>query len=114
MEHIMNLNKKPFEKIRDGRKVIELRLYDEKRRKIAVGDTIVFNNREEDVEPLKVKVTGLLNYISFRALINDFPMGYFAKGADYGKEELINGMYQYYTKDEEEKYGVLGIRLELI
>lgn len=114
MEHTMNLNKKPFEKIKNKNKVIELRLYDEKRRKISVGDTIVFNNREEEAEPLKVNVVGLLNYRSFRDLINDFPMDYFAKGADYGKEELINGMYQYYTKEEEEKYGVLGIRIELI
>ena len=114
MEHIMKLNKKPYEKIRDRRKVIELRLYDEKRRKIAVGDTIIFNNREEDAEPLKVRVIGLLNYESFRALVNDFPMDCFAKGEDYGKEELINGMYKFYTKEEEEKYGVLGIRIELI
>ena len=39
----MKLNKEPFEKIKSGEKTIELRLYDEKRRKIKAGDTICFN-----------------------------------------------------------------------
>ena len=38
MEHTMNLNAHPFEMMRSGKKTIELRLYDEKRRKISVGD----------------------------------------------------------------------------
>lgn len=42
MEHIMNLNKQPFDMIKKGRKNIELRLFDEKRRKIQIGDYIVF------------------------------------------------------------------------
>ena len=42
MTHKMNMNPSPFEKIRNGTKTIELRLYDEKRRKIEIGDTIIF------------------------------------------------------------------------
>ena len=34
MVHNMKLNESPFEKIKAGTKTIELRLYDEKRRKI--------------------------------------------------------------------------------
>ena len=36
--HIMKLNPSPFEMIRSGRKTIELRLYDEKRRSIEKGE----------------------------------------------------------------------------
>ena len=36
---------KVYEQIKTGKKNIELRLYDEKRRKIAVGDKIIFTNR---------------------------------------------------------------------
>lgn len=46
MEHTMKLNPSPFSLIRDGVKTIELRLYDEKRRKIAPRDTIRFCNSE--------------------------------------------------------------------
>ena len=30
------------------------------------------------------------------------------------KEELISVLEQFYTKDKQEKYGVLGIRIEFI
>ena len=44
MEHTMNLNPSPFSMIRDGVKKIGLRLYDEKRRKIAPGGTTPLYN----------------------------------------------------------------------
>lgn len=40
----MKLNSEPFLKIADGTKTIELRLNDEKRRLIKVGDYIEFTN----------------------------------------------------------------------
>ena len=40
----MKLNASPFEMIKSGVKSIELRLYDEKRQKIKIGDTIIFTN----------------------------------------------------------------------
>ena len=42
--HNMKLNPYPFEMIKSGQKTIELRLLDEKRQLIKVGDTIVFTN----------------------------------------------------------------------
>ena len=45
MIHNMNLNNEPFELIKSGSKTIELRLNDEKRRLLNVGDEILFNNR---------------------------------------------------------------------
>lgn len=40
MEFSMKLQPLPFSMIESGRKTIELRLYDEKRRLMAIGDTI--------------------------------------------------------------------------
>jgi ASC-1-like (ASCH) protein len=42
MEHILKLKPKYFNYINKGTKIIELRLYDEKRQKISIGDTIIF------------------------------------------------------------------------
>lgn len=39
----MKLQKSPFEKIKNGTKTVEFRLYDEKRRKINIGDQIEFS-----------------------------------------------------------------------
>lgn len=42
MKHVMKLHSTPFEMIQSGRKTIELRLHDEKRRLISIGDEIKF------------------------------------------------------------------------
>ena len=54
--HFMRLQPAPFGLIRDGKKSIELRLYDEKRRKLRIGDGILFENPEAP-ELLLVRVT---------------------------------------------------------
>ena len=40
MLHKMKLNESPFERIKNGTKTIEFRLYDEKRQQVKVGDKI--------------------------------------------------------------------------
>ena len=44
MLHKMKLNESPFERIKNWTKMIEFRLYDEKRKQIKVGDKIEFSN----------------------------------------------------------------------
>lgn len=41
--HHMKLKRSPFEKIKNGSKSIELRLNDEKRQKVQIGDFIEFS-----------------------------------------------------------------------
>ena len=55
-EHVMNLTPAPMQEIRAGNKTIELRLNDEKRKQISVGDTIKFINTEDSNDTLRVKV----------------------------------------------------------
>ena len=59
----MNLQPKYFDFIKDGTKRIELRLYDEKRQSIQLGDIIEFAKSED--EKFKAEVIGLLRYDSF-------------------------------------------------
>ena len=42
MNHTMKLTKDPFERIAKGKKVIKVRPFDDKRKKIKLGDTITF------------------------------------------------------------------------
>lgn len=46
MNHKMNLFPEPFEMISSGQKTIELRLNDEKRQKIQIGDIIEFSQND--------------------------------------------------------------------
>ena len=43
MLHKMKLNESPFERIKNGSKTMEFRLYDEKRQKVKIGDKIEFS-----------------------------------------------------------------------
>ena len=50
MLHCMKLNRDPFEKIKSGSKTIEMRLFDEKRQRISVGDFIEFSSAEKNTD----------------------------------------------------------------
>lgn len=108
----MNLNSVYFDYIKNGTKRIELRLYDEKRSKIKLNDLICFTNNETK-EELKVKVIGLLRYNNFKSIINDFDISIFSS-EEMKKDKLINALNEIYGKEKEEKYGVLGIRFDII
>lgn len=109
--HSMKLTSEPFGKIADGSKKIELRLFDEKRQKINIGDTITFLREPEQTAQITAKVVGLLRYPTFTDLINDFPASYFGLK---DKIALIEGVRRFYSIDDEAERGVLGIKLELL
>lgn len=113
MEHILKLQPRYFDYINNGTKRIELRLYDEKRQQINIGDTIIFQKEPELEETMRVKVIGLLRYTSFEELFNDFDIEIMADKA-MSKQELLNVLEQFYTPEKQKQYGVLGIRIEKI
>lgn len=112
-KHTMKLQPSPFEKIRAGKKNIELRLYDEKRKRISVGDTIQFVNTENEAEVLFATVKGLFLFDSFEELYNTLPL----TECGYTEDELSTAshkdMEQYYSKEEQSQYGVVGIKISL-
>lgn len=113
MKHEMNLHPAPYHMIKSGDKTIELRLYDEKRRKIRVGDEIVFTCTESPYDTLYTKVTALYLYDSFKELYAELPLlkcGYTTDDISTAKPE---DMELYYSKEQQEKYGVVGIESAL-
>ena len=108
--HQMKLHAAPFEKIKSGEKTIELRLFDEKRQQIKAGDRIVFTNTATG-ETLCAVVKKLHRFGSFEELYKALPLlqcGYTAEDIDTAHP---SDMEQYYTTDEQKKYGVVGIEL---
>ena len=110
MNHNMNINNRPFEMIKNGEKTIELRLYDEKRRKIKVGDTICFKSKEDK---LIVTVKAVHIFRNFEELYAALPLD----KCGYSAEELLTAspedMLEYYSKEQIEKYGVVGIEIKI-
>ena len=113
MEHILKLQPKYFDYINDGTKRIELRLYDEKRQKINIGDIIVFQKEPELETTIKVKVIGLLRYNTFEELFNDFDIEIMADKS-MTKQELLDVLQEFCSIEKQKQYGVLGIRIKKI
>lgn len=109
--HEMNLQSKYFDFIKDGTKRIELRLYDEKRRSIQLGDIIEF--AKSDDEKFKAEVIGLLRYNSFADLFEDFDISILAD-ASMTKQELLEVLGEFYSEEKQAEFGVIGIRIKLI
>lgn len=110
MNYIMKLQPKPFEEIKNGTKTVEMRLNDEKRQLLLVGDTIDFLLAENPDEKVSTRITGLEIFKTFKDLCESFPpVSYGAQSGD-----AYISMSKYYSKEDEEKYGVLAIKIELI
>ncbi len=110
----MRLNPAPFDMISSGQKTIELRLCDEKRRLIKKGDVIIFTNSEDPSQILTARVTELHKFASFTELYEALPLD----KCGYRETELDTAkpfdMDEYYSREEQMKYGVIGIEIELI
>lgn len=109
--HTCKLAGEPFSAIQTGTKVIESQLYDSKRQAIELGDTIVFTNRDDPRHTLSATVLGLLRYPSFAALFSDNEPEKFGGPS---VEWLLEQVNEFYSESEQQEYGVLGIRLQLV
>ena len=107
--HQMKLQSSPFEKIKNGAKTIEIRLNDEKRQMLKVGDEIEFSLMTDPAQTIKTEVVGLEKFPTFKEMFTAYP------AEEYGGEgqDEWELMYKYYSPEEESKYGVLAIRIKI-
>ena len=109
--HLMNLQSAPFESIKSGKKDIEMRLYDDKRRLISANDQIIFTNQSTN-ERITCKVISVTVFSDFDKLYGAFDkirLGY--------KEDEVacaEDMKQYYPLTEMQKNGVCAIEIKVI
>ncbi|KQL50386.1 hypothetical protein AN964_22220 [Heyndrickxia shackletonii] len=109
--HQMGLYGEYFEAIKKGKKKVEVRLNDEKRRKIKIGDTIKFIKVPEQDETLQVQVTELRTYNTFKEMYESIPFEDFdCEG--WSMEEMVNGTYDIYTPEQEREWGSLAITIK--
>jgi ASC-1-like (ASCH) protein len=103
----MKLNESPFERIKNGTKTIEFRLFDEKRQQIKVGDKIEFSKLPDLHEKILVDVVELYREDTFENLFRKL----------YANEEGIirktKAMYEIYSPEKEQQYGILGIKIKI-
>ena len=106
MIYRMKLQNEPFNQIKLGTKEIEIRLNDDKRKMFKINDYIEFTNIST-LEIMFVKVTNLYHFESFEKLFNNFDNSILGCGS-------YEEMYKYYSREEENKYGILGIEIKVL
>ena len=111
MLHIMNLQHRPFLSIKSGRKRIEMRLYDDKRKMVKVGDMVEFTDVTTQ-EKLACEVVNLYLYATFEELYR----AHDKTSIGYEDNEIADpkDMFAYYPQEEINKYGVVGIEVKTV
>lgn len=110
----MKLQADPFERIKNGSKTFELRLFDEKRKLLKKGDVIEFLNLDNKTQKIRVEIVELHHFETFSQLYDELPLD----KCGYDKEDIDSAdpkdMEEYYSVEEQSKYGVLGIEIKLL
>ncbi|MBQ7847802.1 MAG: ASCH domain-containing protein [Clostridia bacterium] len=111
--HEMRLKSPFFEAVRDGRKTVEMRLWDEKRRKIKAGDRIVFSHQEKPSPSFGVRVQEVSVYPSFLELAKAFEPAALGFPA-YTPEQIAHEMRGIYGQEQEARNGVAAIEIQIL
>ena len=111
MQHEMKIKAIYFDKIKNGEKVYEVRLNDEKRRLMKIGDDLILKREPEQIVTLHLKIKNLLYFKSFQAMAAILPaeqIGF----AGMNHQAIVDVYHEFYTPANEEKFGVVAIQVE--
>lgn len=114
MKHEMKLNPNAFEGVRNHKQKYESRLFDEKRRRIKIGDTIVFSKLPELKETVEVKVIDIINAKNFEELFHKVDPVEANWPATFSAKDCAKAMLKFYPIEEQEQYEVAAFKLELV
>jgi len=112
MTHQMKLREIYFNMIKKGSKIYEVRLNDEKRQQVKVGDIIIFKKEPELKEEIQAIVEDLVYFKSFEELTNTLPLekvGFVTET----KQKVQDIYHSFYSPEEEQKYGVVAIKVKI-
>ena len=107
--HTLRLHSIPFSKILRGKKTIESRLNDVKRREFKVGDELIFVCRE-DGSKINATITHLHHFPSFTSLFKNVPA---EKFGDISSQSLLEEIEQFYSESDQAQWGIVGIEFKI-
>lgn len=108
----MSLQDEYFNLIANGKKTVEIRLNDEKRKLIKKGDRIEFVNLK-DLRKIAVGVINIMKYKSFDEMYKNIEIDKIGMG-ELSLSDFKEITYCIYSKEEEKKYGVIAISISLV
>lgn len=107
MQINLNVQPKYFTDIREGLKILEGRLAKEKYRLLNIGDTILFDNGDDTIVK---KIDGIHIFDSFSSGADFLRVKNIIPGIE-SVSELVSIYRQFYSEEDEKKYGVVFLKL---
>ena len=115
--HSWNLDNIYYDFVTNEIKIYEIRVFDDKRKLINVGDTIIFNNRDNIKMPLlSTKISEIKIYGDFREALQDTPLKEVLPNISSLDEGLV--LYESFPHEEGtykeggEMYGVVRFKFD--
>ena len=115
--HQLKLNQIWFDYIKQGKKIYEGRLYNDKSKTYKIGDQIEFLRRKSNDIPREIPyetiiktITNIFYFSSFEDALKNLPLQQVLPNIDT-IQEGCNIYYQWHTKEQEQKYGIVMIQL---
>lgn len=110
---LMGLNHDQFLLMKKGTKKIEIRLNDEKRSDLKVGEAITFRDTATN-EKLTVTVEKINKFETFRELYSNFDAIVVGSPKNDSLDKMVSDTYTIYSPEQEKKYGVLALKVNII
>ncbi len=107
----MGVNPDQFDLIRAGSKTIEIRLNDEKRRRLHVGDVICFRNVADETQRLDRRVKKLRRFTTFAELYGRYSPVSVGSAPTDDIAQMVADTYTIYTPAQEQRWGVVAIEI---
>ena len=112
-EHTLNLYSIYFDLIKSGKKTLEGRLNDEKRKNFGIGDKITFYKAPEKIEKVEAIILDKYIFNNFDEMANTLDkklLGF----EDKSKQEMIDVYRNIYSPEDENKFGVVVFKIKVI
>ena len=108
-----NLSEPWFSLISLGLKTVEGRKNKGKFKDMKVGEIITWENNDFLPRKIKTRIIGKTEYNTFEEYLSSEGLNKCLPGIN-DMDTGLSVYYKYYTKEDEQKYGVIAIKLELV
>jgi len=114
-KYVENLSEPWFTLIQLGLKTVEGRKNKGKFKEMKVGDIIEWKNEDFKPRSFLTQITGKAEYPNFKIYFETEGLSKCLPNMEkYGIEHGLSVYYKYYTKEDEQQFGVVAIRLKVI
>ena len=107
----MKLQGEPYDLIREGKKTVEVRLFDEKRQALRPGDLIIFQKLPYRHEMLYRRVGAVKRFPDWQALFAAYDRAALGCGEQDTAEDFAKAMAEYYKAEDLARWGACAVEL---